>query len=214
METPVGGSFFNAFEITDLDPQVLLFQTGYLTIDRAEQRTIPFTTKTIKEYYLRFPNQEVEESFNDSLLAYCTNVRKQDAQKLILKLVTAVGTGDADNFMRLIQSVFAGIPYPLHVKDEHYYQTVFFVICDLLKLAVQAEVFTNSGRIDMMVAAGEWIYVIEFKLNKTADEAMKQIENREYALKYRKEGKRIMLLGVNFDSDAGNITGWIKEEYQ
>ena len=214
LATPVGGSFFNAFEITDLDPQVLLFQTGYLTIDRAEQRTIPFTTKTIKEYYLRFPNQEVEESFNDSLLAYCTNVRKQDTQELILKLVTAVGTGDADSFMRLIQSVFAGIPYPIHVKDEHYYQTVFFVICDLLKLAVQAEVFTNSGRIDMMVAAGDWIYVIEFKLNKSADKAMEQIENKEYALKYRKEDKRIMLLGVNFDFNAGNITDWIKEEYR
>ena len=66
----------------------------------------------------------------------------------------------------------------------------------------------------MMVAAGEWIYVIEFKLNKSAGEAMKQIENKEYALKYRKEGKRIMLLGVNFDFNSGNITDWIKEEYR
>ena len=213
-ESPVGGSFFNAFELDNLDPQVLLFQTGYLTIDRAENRTVPFTTKNIKEYYLRFPNQEVEESFNDSLLAYCTSVRRQDAQELILKLITAVGTGDADEFIEQIRSVFANIPYPIHVKDEHYYQTVFFVICDLLKLMVQAEICTNSGRIDMMVAAGEWIYVIEFKLNKTADEAMKQIENREYALKYRKEGKRIMLLGVNFDFNSGNITDWIKEVYR
>ena len=69
LNNPVSGSFFNVFEINDLDPLVLLHQTGYLTIDRAEQRTIPFTTRTIKEYYLRFPNQEVEESFNDSLLA-------------------------------------------------------------------------------------------------------------------------------------------------
>ena len=213
-EAPVGGSFFNAFELDNLDPQVLLFQTGYLTIDRAEQRTIPFTTKSIKEYYLRFPNQEVEESFNDSLLAYCTTVRKQDTQELILKLVTAVGTGDADGLMVLFKSVFAGIPYQIHVKDEHYYQTVFYVICDLLKLAVQAEVATNNGRIDMVIHVGEWIFVIEFKLNKTADEAMKQIENKEYALKYRKESKRIMLLGVNFDFNSGNITNWIKEEYQ
>ena len=100
------------------------------------------------------------------------------------------------------------------MKDEHYYQTVFFVICDLLKLAVQAEVCTSSGRIDMMVAAGEWIYVIEFKLNKSAGEAMKQIEHKEYALKYRKEGKRIMLLGVNFDFNSGNISDWLKEEFQ
>ena len=115
--------------------------------------------------------------------------------------------------MKLFQSIFAGIPYNIHVKDEHYYQTVCYVICDLLRLMVQAEVFTSSGRIDMMVAAGEWIYVIEFKLNKTADQAMKQIENKEYAMKYRKDGKKIMLLGVNFDFEAGNITDWIKEEY-
>ena len=56
--------------------------------------------------------------------------------------------------------------------------------------------------------------MIEFKLNKSAGEAMKQIENKEYALKYRKEGKRIMLLGVNFDFNSGNITDWIKEEYR
>ena len=213
LNAPVSSSFFNAFEISDLDPLVLLFQTGYLTIDRLEQRQIPFTDKVISEYYLRFPNQEVEESFNNSLLAYCTTVRKQDSQELILKLITAVGTGDADEFMKLFQSIFAGIPYNIHVRDEHYYQTVCYVICDLLKLMVQAEVFTSSGRIDMMVAAGEWIYVIEFKLNKSADKAMQQIENKDYAMKYRRDGKRIMLLGVNFDSEAGNITDWIKEEY-
>ena len=81
-----------------------------------------------------------------------------------------------------------------------------------LNLMVQAEVCTNNGRIDMMVAAGDWIYVIEFKLNRSADEAMKQIEHKEYAMKYRKDGKRIMLIGVNFDFRAGNIAGWIKEE--
>ena len=214
LNAPLSSSFFNAFEITDLDPLVLLFQTGYLTIDRMEQRQVPFTDKVVAEYYLKFPNQEVEESFNNSLLAYCTTVRKQDSQELILKLITAVGTGDADGFIKLFQSIFAGIPYNILVKDEHYYQTVCYVVCDLLKLMVQAEICTAGGRIDMMVAAGEWIYVIEFKLNQSADQAMKQIENKEYAVKYRKDGKRIMLIGVNFDFNAGNITDWIKEEYQ
>ena len=213
LNKPVSGAFFDAFEVTDLDPMVMLFQTGYLTIDRAERRQIPFTSKAITEYYLHFPNMEVEESFNGSLLTYCTNVRKHDTQELMLNLVTAVGTGNVDGFMKLFQSIFAGIPYSIHVKDEHYYQTVFYVICDLLKLLVQAEVCTNDGRIDMMVAAGEWIYVIEFKLNKTADDAMQQIENKDYALKYRQEGHRIMLVGVNFDFNAGNISNWLKEEY-
>jgi len=87
------------------------------------------------------------------------------------------------------------------------------VICDLLNLLVQAEVCTNNGRIDMMVTAGDWIYVVEFKLNKSADEAMKQIEHKEYAMKYRKDGKKIMLLGVNFDFNSGSITDWLKETY-
>ena len=210
---PVSKSFFDAFEVTDLDPMVMLFQTGYLTIDRAEQRLVPYTKKVITEYYLHFPNMEVEESFNDSLLTYCTNVKKRDTQELMLNLVTAVGACDVDSFIRLFQSIFAGIPYLIHVKDEHYYQTVFYVVCDLLKLMVQAEVCTGDGRIDMMVSAGEWIYVIEFKLNKTAEKAMTQIENKEYALKYIKENKRIMLIGVNFDFNTGNITDWLKEEY-
>jgi hypothetical protein len=213
LDKPVSKSFFEAFEVTDLDPMVLLFQTGYLTLDRAENRQVPFTNKTITEYYLHFPNMEVEESFNNSLLTYCTSVRKQDAQELMLNLVTAVGTGDVDGFIRLFQSIFAGIPYAIHVKDEHYYQTVFYVICDLLKLLVQAEAYTADGRIDMMVAAGEWIYVIEFKLNKSAEDAMKQIENKGYAQKYLKDGKRIMLIGVNFDFNKGKITDWLKEEY-
>ena len=131
----------------------------------------------------------------------------------MLNLVMAVGTGDVDGFIKLFKSIFAGIPYANHVKDEHYYQTVVYVVCDLLKLLVQAEVCTSDGRIDMMVAAGEWTYVIEFKLNKTAGDAMKQIENKDYAQKYRKEGHRIMLVGVNFDFNTGNITDWLKEEY-
>ena len=214
LSKPVSNSFFSAFEITDLDPVVLLFQTGYLTIDHASQREVPFTDKVITEYYLKFPNHEVEESFNNSLLAYCTTVRKQDSQELILKLITAVGTGDADGFMKLFQSIFADIPYTIQVKNEHYYQTVCYVVCNLLKLMVQAESATSDGRIDLMVAAGDWIFVIEFKLNKTAKQALKQIENKEYALKYRKDGKRIMLIGANFSFRKGCLTDWIKEEYR
>ena len=210
---PVSESFFNAFEITRLKPMVLLFQTGYLTIKKCIDEKIPFTDQTIRKYYLNFPNLEVERSFNEQLLEYCTAIQRESSPDFFAKLITTVGSGDADGFMKLFQSVFAGIPYPIHIKNEHYYQTVFYVVCDLLNLMVQAEVFTGSGRIDMMVAAGDWIYVIEFKLNKSADQAMRQIENKDYAMKYRKDGKKIMLLGVNFDFEAGNITDWIKEEY-
>ena len=210
---PVSESFFSAFEITRLKPMVLLYQSGYLTIRKCVEEKIPYTDETIRKYYLNFPNTEVERAFNNSLLEYCTAIQTESSQEFFSKLITAVGSGDADGFMKLLQSVFAGIPYNIHVKDEHYYQTVCYVICDLLNLLVQAEVCTNNGRIDMMAAAGDWIYVVEFKLNRTADEAMKQIEHKEYAMKYRKTGKKIMLLGVNFDFQKGSITDWLREEY-
>ena len=72
---------------------------------------------------------------------------------------------------------------------------------------------TGEGRIDLMLSAGEWIYVIELKLNKTMQNAMQQIHDRNYALKFRNRGKRIMLIGANLDSDKGQLTDWITEEY-
>ncbi len=166
------------------------------------------------EYYLHFPNREVERSFNEQLLEYYAAVQADDAQQLISKLITSVGSGDVDGFMNQLKVMFANIPYNIHVANEHYYQTIFFVICDMLRFMVQEEICANDGRIDLMVAAGEWIYVMEFKLNKSAEDALEQIHNKEYALKYQRDGKHIMLLGVNFDSQSGQITNWLKEQIQ
>ena len=73
---------------------------------------------------------------------------------------------------------------------------------------------TYEGRIDLMFCAGEWIYVIELKMDKTAEEALKQIKDKHYADKFRNRGKRIMLIGANFDSEKGQLTNWVKEEIQ
>jgi len=212
LQTPVSEAFFDSFEISNLKPKTLLYQTGYLTIDKCVQKTVPYTDTTVREYYLHFPNFEVERSFNEQLLEYYTNVQTDMVQSFLNKLISAVGSGDADGFLKQLQVMFADIPYTIHVANEHYYQTIFFVICDMLKFMVQAEICTNDGRVDMMVGAGDWIYVIEFKLNQSAEKALTQIQNKDYARKFRKEGKRIMLLGVNFDSQAGQITDWLKEE--
>ena len=210
----VSEAFFDSFEISNLKPKTLLYQTGYLTIDKSVQTKIPYTEHTVTEYYLHFPNREVERSFNEQLLEYYAAVQADDAQQLITKLITAVGSGDVDGFMNQLRVMFANIPYSIHVADEHYYQTIFFVICEMLRLMVQAEICTNDGRIDLMVAAGEWIYVMEFKLNQSAEDAMEQIHDKKYARKYQRDGKRIMLIGVNFDSKTGQIANWLKEQVQ
>ena len=129
-----------------------------------------------------------------------------------LDLVSAVGHGNVDEFMKILQTMFANIPYDIHCKEEFYYQSLFYLICYMLQVYVQAEVRTNDGRIDMTIQAGDWIYVIEFKLNKSAEEAMKQIKDKDYAQKFQRDGKRIMLIGVNFNSESGQIENWISEE--
>ncbi len=212
LTNPVSGSFFNSFEISNLDPMVLLFQTGYLTIDKAVDVQMPYSNRTIRKYYLHFPNLEVEESFNECVLDYYVAVKKGNAQQLQEELVTAVGDGNVDKFMDILKSVFANIPYALHLKGEQNYQTVFYVICDMLRLYVQAESYTNDGRIDMVVEAGNWVYLLEFKLDQSAEKAMKQIHEKNYAQKFKYRGKRIMLVGVNFDSQSGQIDKWITEE--
>jgi len=82
----------------------------------------------------------------------------------------------------------------------------------MLRLYVQAESYTNDGRIDMVVEAGNWVYILEFKLDQSAEKALKQIHEKNYAQKFRHRGKRIMLIGVNFDSESGQIEKWISEE--
>lgn len=209
---PVAEAFFNAFDISSLDPKVLLYQTGYLTIDRVVEEHVPFTDQIARVYYMRFPNLEVEYSFNDSLLEYLAAVKQQDAEQLRIDLIKAAGSGDIDSFMKMLRTIFANIPYDIHCREEFYYQSLFYLICYMLKLYVQAEVRTNSGRIDMTIQVGDWIYIIEFKLDKSAEEALKQIKEKNYAEKFYLSGKHIMLTGVNFNSSTGQIEHWISEK--
>jgi len=212
LTAPETSSFFDSFEISRLKPKTLLYQTGYLTIDRCVQTPVPFSREIMTSYYLHFPNLEVEKSFNENLLDYYANFSGNDAQELYRDLIHAVGEGDVDAFIGLLNSIFIHIPYAIRIENEKYYQSICCAVFNMLRLYVQAEVCTNQGRIDLVIQAGSWIYVIEFKLNQTAEKAIGQIHNRNYAEKYCQTGKRFMLIGVNFSSKTGKIENYIHEE--
>ena len=214
LESTVSASFFEAFEIDRLNPKTLLHQTGYLTIGKTVKVPVPFTKVMNTEYTLVFPNFEVKSSFNDHLLNYYANVQTDQSQRLVRNLIQDIGSGNADGFMKQLQVLFANIPYNMRGKEEHDYQTVIYVIFMMLNIFIEGEHHTGEGRIDLMLSAGEWIYVIELKLNKTAEAAMQQIHDRNYALKFRNRGRKIMLIGANLDSGKGQLTDWIKEEYR
>ncbi len=203
---PVSGMVFKSYEIENLDTLALLVQTGYLTIKGTEQefgRTF---------YYLGFPNFEVEEAFNTYLLSSYADTSKEAISGLSVNLAKLVKSGDVDAFMSLLSGFFQKIPYDIHIKKEAYYQTVFFMLFLLLGVYIEAESRTSDGRIDAVASCDGWTYLFEFKLNKSAKTALKQIKDKEYFGKYLHTGKRIMLVGVSFDSKSGKIKSWEKEE--
>ena len=99
--------------------------------------------------------------------------------------------------------------YTLNIELEKYYQTIFYIVFTLLGLRIQAEVVTNQGRIDAVIEIANTVYVFEFKLSGTKDEALAQINRKQYAEKYIDTGKQIVLVGVEFDALKRNIGQWI-----
>lgn len=203
---PISGMVFKSYEIEKLDPLALLVQTGYLTIKGTEEKY----GRTF--YHLGFPNLEVEEAFNTYLLSNYVDAPKEAIDDLSVRLADLVASGDVDGFMSLMSTFFEKIPYKLHIKKEKYYQTIFFMLFLMLGIRIEAEACTNKGRIDAVASYGEWTYLFEFKLDKSAEIALNQIKDREYFGKYRDNARRIMLVGANFDSEKGEIIAWQKEE--
>ena len=183
----------------------MLWQTGYLTIKdirRDDDET---------EYRLDFPDKEVQETFNRRLIEfYAGKKRSREAWSLVRKFRTAIRKDDLSGFMTLFQSFLASISYQLQIPEEKYYQSIFFVVFKLLGASIEAESCTNEGRIDAYVKTEKAVYIFEFKLDKTADEAISQIVDRHYYEKFQSCGLPIRMICVNFNSEKGRIDGWKK----
>ena len=119
--------------------------------------------------------------------------------------------GDVDGFMKRLKSMFAETPYDLIKDAENYFQNAIYLLCTLAGLQVEAEYKTSDGRIDMTIETADRIYVFEFKLDKSAEEAMTQINEKDYLLPFNCSGKKLVKIGVNLSSSARNIDSWIVE---
>ena len=117
--------------------------------------------------------------------------------------------GDCDAFFRRLQSFFADTPYELVRDLELHYQNVLFIVYKLLGFYVQAEYHTSNGRIDMVLKTDRYIYVMEFKFDGSAEEALKQIEEKGYAVPFANDSRQLIKVGVNFSSKTRNIDSWI-----
>lgn len=170
-------------------------------------------------YTLGFPNKEVEEGFMDYLLPHYTSVDEVESPFQIQCFVDDVENGRTEQFIKRLRSFFADTPgvYPEHsrrelIKDlENHYQNVLFIIYRLMGFYTKAEYHTSEGRIDMVIQTADYCYVMEFKLDGTAEEAMAQIKDTNYTLPFEMNGQKIIRIGMNFSSETRNIDGVVIE---
>ena len=191
----------NSIDSESSNPIPVIYQSGYLTIKGYDER--------FGIYYLGFPNREVEEGFMRFLLPYYTTVTKVESPFEILKFTREVESGDYDSFFRRLQSFFADTPYEMIRDLELHYQNVLFIVFKLVGFYVKVEYHTSEGRMDWVLQTDRFIYVIEFKLNGTAEEALRQINEKQYARPFDTDGRKLFKVGVNFSKKSRNIEKWI-----
>ena len=186
----------------------LLYQTGYLTISGF--RNIGGS----RLYSLDFPNREVRGSFLQAIAPVYAGIGEDAAGSAQIAAVTALWDHDVPKFLKALKTFFSNIPYSLTDRqNEQMWQTIVYVVLKAIGVGVHGEVETHDGRIDMVVDVPGEIYIVEFKLDKPAAEAMEQIKGKDYAGKYALSKKRITLIGISFSAEKRTIVEDIVEEY-
>lgn len=203
LEEPVTELAFSAYDIERLSPTPLLLQTGYLTITGSEMEG------DIRIYRLGFPNREVEQAFGAYLINSYAHLDKERVGIHLLHLSRHLKSGDLERFFSVLHAFFSGVPNTITLTHEKYYQTILYVTLRLLGLQLEVEVSTNLGRIDAVLKTLDTIYIFEFKLHGTAEEALEQIREKGYADSWRTDGRKIICVGVAFNPKDRNIGEWI-----
>ncbi len=183
----------------------LLYQSGYITIKGYDKMSQLFT--------LDLPNKEIKVGLFESLLPYyLEGMYAEEGDVAIAQMSVLIRQGDMDGALRLLQEFLGTVPYCNNTNYEGHYQQVLFIIFTLLThFVVDVEVHTPNGRVDVVMETEDILYLIELKLNKSAQAAMQQINLKQYDQRFARCGKPIVKVGVNFDAKKGNIEDWIIE---
>ena len=187
------------------DPVPMLYQSGYVTIKGCDGYS----------YELGFPNEEVRLGFLHCLMPYYAAETVSQNDIFLLKFCRFLREGDLEQAMTIMRSFFSSIPYNAEKQDENHYKTVFFLIARLCTpFGVRTEEVSAAGRSDMVVETEGAVYVFEFKLDGTVEEALAQIDSKGYLIPYmvsaRADGKpkKLFKVGANFDAQTRTLGGW------
>jgi hypothetical protein len=196
----ISAESINDYRAEGGNPVPLLYQSGYLTITGYD--------RGLDEYTLGFPNGEVKYGFLKKLLPYYIHGVPK-GEFFAGSFIRDLRDGDVDGFMERMRAFFANIPYELNIEAEKHYQFAFYAVFTLLGQYARAEVHSAIGRADVVVETADTVYVFEFKLNGTAEEALAQIDDRGYAVSYSAGKRRVVKIGAAFDRETRNIVRWL-----
>lgn len=197
----------DSIDSMDANPIPVIYQSGYLTIKGYDAR--------FGLYHLGFPNLEVEESFIEYLLPFYTGKAEEKSEFNIHNFIREVESGDYESFFRRLTAFFSDIPYDMATgfNLERHYQNVLFIVFRLLGFYTKVEYHTSEGRVDLVMQTDRFTYVMEFKLDGTAEEALRQIEEKHYAVPFAADPHRkLFKAGINFSKETHGIEKWLVTE--
>jgi hypothetical protein len=195
----------NSIDSQSSDPIPTIYQSGYLTITGYNDR--------YQRYKLGFPNKEVEEGFLKFLLPhYVRKAGEKNTKFFVSDFVDDVRAGNVNQFLTRLAALFADTTYEIVGDMELYYQNALFLITRLMGFYVTAEYNTSDGRIDIVLKTEQYIYLIECKLDGSAEEALRQIDNKDYQLPFAVDGRKIICIGLNFSSAKRGVERWLVKE--
>ena len=196
----VTADLLGSLDSIDTNPLPLLYQSGYLTIKDYNPR---FDT-----YRLGFPNGEVERGFTRFLFRHYAPIRVDQSVSFINNFTREVEGGQPEKFMSRLEAMFANQDYQIVGDTELYFHNVTSLVFRLLGFYTDVEHHTTDGRMDMLVQTKDFIYIFEFKIDKSVDEALKQIEEKQYAKPFEQDSRKLYKIGVNFSSTTRRIESW------
>ena len=181
-------------------PIPLFFQTGYLTIKDYDEE--------FKLYTLGFPNDEVKNGFLKFIFSYYVPVNPAEGNTTTAKLAKALRSGRPEEFIKILEALFANTTYQIQGDSEKNFQYAMYIIIELLGEYVEAERDTSNGRIDLLLQTKDYIYIVELKIDSTADVALQQIEEKGYAKPFVNDSRKIFKIGVSFSKENRRIEEW------
>ncbi|MBQ6669637.1 MAG: AAA family ATPase [Deltaproteobacteria bacterium] len=194
----VEASDLDALDSLNSNPLPILYQSGYLTIDHCDDLG----------YYLRFPNEEVERSFLKQLLPLQVAKGQPPANSLLVRMIGCIRQGQPEDFMGELQTLLADIPYEQGKPGEIYFRNLLFTIFRLIGFYCEVEHPVAGGRSDVVIKTKDFIYVLELKVDQSAEAALQQIEKKGYAAPYAADPRKLFKLGVNFSTKTKQVDEW------